>query len=174
MNAAVAALCERLDVHVELLDTLVGATQEQLQGLLGYRPDGRESAATLAAVNDRIKDLIAAVDHHSAATREAAETVADAFSVPLDDATGLSQLAERLPAEHRAAILERVSCVQALAGSLRELSHVNQLHARRGLQVVAAWWSIVGDGESAPATYTAKGRAHFTVPTSTGSLTLNI
>lgn len=175
MNTTVARLCARLDVHVELLDTLVGATQEQYKALLGFRTDGPETGAALAAINDRIRDLMAAVALHGATTHEAAEAVAEAYAVPADSFEHLSDLTARLPAADQEPIIERLSCLRSLADALRELSQINHLHARRGLQVVSAWRSVVTRGDTAPAIYNAQGRPRLDTPASSrGSLTLNI
>jgi hypothetical protein len=175
VNASVATLCARLDVHVELLDTLVGATQEQYKALLGFRTDGPETGAALATINDRIQDLIAAVARHGSTTREAADAVAEAFGLPTDGFQHLSELAARLPAATQEPLIERLSCLRSLGEALRELSQINHLHARRGLQVVSAWRSAVTHGDTASKTYNARGRPRLDVPGSAGeSLTLNI
>jgi len=170
MNPAVAELCERLDVHVELLDRLVEATQQQKKALLGYRPGTAERDERLSAANARLTELVTAVDRHGPRTRDAADVVARSYG-QADYAT-LSALAATLPEPEREALRERLSCVRSLTEALAELSQINHLHARRGLQLVSAWRSIVTRGETTPTTYNAKGRPRSDTPT--GSLTLNI
>ena len=175
MDGSVAELCGHLDVHVELLDELVAATQRQLEALLTYRTDGRQdSAAELGALNGRISELSAAVGHHAERVRDSAAAVVDDFHLPAECAARLNVLADALPVEAGEAVRERTSCVRSLALALSELARVNQLHARRGLQLVNAWWTLLARGDEQPATYNARGRAQTRAPVGTRTLTMNI
>jgi len=175
MHATVAELCRHLDVHVELLDELVGATQRQLQALLGYRTDGSADAAgELGAINGRIGELTAAVGHHAERVREGVLTVADAFHLELEEPHRVSVLAEALPPVEADALRERASCVRSLAEALSELARVNHVHARRGLQLVNAWWTLLSRGDDPTPTYNARGMTRIRKPVNTGTLTLNI
>ena len=60
--------------------------------------------------------------------------------------------------------------------ALAELQHVNQVHAKRGLQVISAWWALATSGEpAAEATvYTKRGRSRTKLVTGASSLEINI
>lgn len=174
MSVLAAELSARLDVHVELLDALVEASQRQQAALLSYRTDREDGAEELEQINHRLRELTAAVGHHAEAVRDHATRLAEERGLPAEAGERLSALADALPSDLGEPIRERASAIRALAGALAELQQLNQLHARRGLQLVSAWWSVLSQGGEQQATYTARGRTRARTSPLTGTLTLNL
>ncbi|MCB0906365.1 MAG: flagellar export chaperone FlgN [Deltaproteobacteria bacterium] len=176
MRAVVASLCEALEVQTAVLDALVSASQRQLVALVGYRAELRSEPSALEEVSEEIRRLTDDLGDATNATRDRAEAVVDVLSLPVTLDDGLSAVVRALPEGEREVATERVSELLSLTQALAELQHVNQVHAKRGLQVISAWWALATSGEpAAEATvYTKRGRSRTKLVTGASSLEINI
>lgn len=153
-----AALARSIEAQTELMDQLVGATQDQIRALIGLRvhADGGEELATSQS---EVQRLVRQLEQVSFETRRYAVACGQALGLPSAVPT-LTEIAMAMPLPERTAALDRASALRAVTQTLTELQIIAQAHAQRGLQAVAAWRSVIGVPDTgAGSTYTRRGRA---------------
>jgi len=175
VNPHAATLCASLDLHAELLESLVEASQGQLRALIGYRGDVRGGGEALELAHTEVRALSERLEASSAALASEVLAAARDLGIPEASEPGISDLADRLPTAAGDALRERVSAVRSLAQALTELQQLNQVHARRGLQLVSAWRALMtGDTSGGLETYSHPGRPRQKSRTSASTLELSI
>jgi len=158
-GAAIAgALARSIEAQTELMDRLVGATQDQIRALIGLRvhADGGDALATCQS---EIQRLVRQLEQVSFETRRYAVAYGHVLGLPNAVPT-LTEIAMALPAPARTAAIDRASALRAVTQTLTELQIIAQAHAQRGLQAVAAWRTVIGVPDTGVgSTYTRRGRA---------------
>lgn len=181
LDEAIGELVAAIDGELEILDALVSATQDQVKAIIGLRGLSLEvkpgQPSELAQVQTAIAALSTRLGLAGDRVREAARVLSGLLPDPQrDDADlTLTELIDRLPADHREAPAERVSALRSLAQALGELQRVSLVHANRGLQAISAWRTVLGVPQTeSGVTYNRAGRSKARFPTQPTSLELEL
>ena len=147
-------LIESLDQLKDVMGRLVEVAQREQKHLIAFEPDA------LQACNNERAELLELQANLELSVRALMNKTRDELGLEKQDAPTLTRLAKAVSGKTRIAIEERCTCIEALAGTLRELHSMNAVHAERGLKTVRGYLrTLTGAVEERRATtYTAKGR----------------
>ena len=132
MPTSRSELLDALDLHLEILKSLVELSQREHQQLIAFEPG--PLASTTEAKSAVTADLIAS----EARLRSSLEVVAREVDYPSEDELVLTRVLQHVQGPELAALTEKATLLRSLAESLRELQSISLVHAERGLKVVAA------------------------------------
>ena len=147
-------LIESLDQLKDVMGRLVEVAQREQKHLIAFEPDA------LQACNNERAELLELQANLELSVRALMSKTREELGLEQQEAPTLTRLAKVISGKTRMAIEERCTCIEALAGTLRELHSMNAVHAERGLKTVRGYLrTLTGAVEGRRATtYTAKGR----------------
>lgn len=157
-EAVTAGLEAALDDHVNRMRELVELSQREQQHLLAF--EVRE----LVSCTEEKRALTAQLERSEHGIRQELEACGVVLGLERPRTTTVKDVSDRCSAEAQQALASRVTCLQALAGSLRELQGMTLVQAERGQRLVRAYASLLRSNHNAPEAsvagdmYTAKGR----------------
>ncbi len=148
-------LIQSLDHLKSILSDLVEVAQREQRHLIAFEPDAIQQC------NAERAQLLEDQEVVEVRVRNSMELVRREMKIDGDKAPTLVKMADFLPIPMQKVLRERCACLQALAGTLRELHSMNALHAERGLRTVRGYMQMLaGSAKDAGAqTYTARGRS---------------
>ena len=155
---ATSGLEAALDDHVNRMRQLVELSQREQQHLLAFE------VRQLVSCTEEKRILTGQLEQSEHAIREQLELCGHAIEAERPQAVTVKDVCEHISPTSREALESRVTCLQALAGSLRELQGMTLVQAERGQRLVRAYASLLRSNNDAPQAavsgdlYTAKGR----------------
>lgn len=166
-HPAIQTLCDTLDRHTALMRELVELSQREQQHLLAFEVRG------LVGCTEEKRALTGQLENSERNIREGLTSAAQALKLEHSSTLTVTQLCEHVDEATGTTLTDAVTCLQALAGSLRELQGMNLVQAERGQRFVRAYAALlrssaVDTENSSSDLYTAKGRARaVTIPRGT-------
>ena len=164
---ATQILCDALDRHVSLMRELVELSQREQQHLLAFE------VRPLVGCTEEKRLLTGQLESSERRIRDGLTATAETLNLPEPNTLTVTQLCEHVDDATREILSDAVTCLQALASTLRELQGMTLVQAERGQRFVRAYAALLrsstGEGEDASSDlYTAKGRPRaVTIPRGT-------
>ena len=154
----IQTLCDALERHVTLMRDLVELSQQEQQHLLAFE------VRSLVDCTEEKRALTGQLEASERSIRDGLSAAAGEIGLEHSSTFTVTQLCEHVDDATGAILTDSVTCLQALAGSLRELQGMNLVQAERGQRFVRAYAALLrsstGDSENSSSDlYTAKGRA---------------
>lgn len=166
-HPTIQTLCDVLDRHITLMRELVELSQREQQHLLAFEVRG------LVGCTEEKRALTGQLEASERSIREGLNAAAHVLNVSPSSTITVTQLCDYVDDETGTILTDAVTCLQALAGTLRELQGMTLVQAERGQRFVRAYAALLRssatDTENASSDlYTAKGRARaVTIPRGT-------
>lgn len=171
LQPATQTLCDALERHVTLMRELVELSQSEQQHLLAFE------VRALVGCTEEKRALTGQLEASERTIRDALNEAANALNLPESNTLTVTKLCEHVDEAIGTILTDAVTCLQALASSLRELQGMTLVQAERGQRFVRAYAALLrssaGESEDASSDlYTAKGRAR-TVSIPRGTIARN-
>ena len=156
-HPATHSLCDALDRHVSLMRDLVELSQREQRHLLAFE------VRPLVDCTEEKRLMTGQLENSERSIRDGITAAAMALKLPNPSTLTVTQLSEHLDDEARDTLSTAVTCLQALAASLRELQGMTLVQAERGQRFVRAYAALLRSGNNeadsaASDLYTSKGR----------------
>lgn len=137
---------------------LVELSQQEQQHLLAFE------VRSLVDCTEEKRALTGQLEASEQSIRDGLSAAAGDLGIEHSSTFTVTQLCEHVDDATGATLTDAVTCLQALAASLRELQGMNLVQAERGQRFVRAYAALLrsstGDSENSSSDlYTAKGRA---------------
>ena len=166
-HPAIQTLCDLLDRHITLMRELVELSQREQQHLLAFEVRG------LVGCTEEKRALTGQLESSETSIRDGLTSSAKALGLEPSATLTVTHLCEHVDDATGTILTDAVTCLQALAGTLRELQGMTLVQAERGQRFVRAYAALLrssaADTENASSDlYTAKGRTRaVTIPRGT-------
>ena len=133
---------------------LVEVAQREQRHLIAFEPEA------IQACNNERAELLETQEYIEGQIRSNMNHTRKDLGIDVEEAPTLKKLARVISGKTREEIEARCTCVEALAGTLRELHAMNALHAERGLKTVRGYLRMLTGSikQRRGTTYTQKGR----------------
>ncbi len=147
-------LIETLESLKHVMEDLVEVAQREQRHLIAFEPEALQSCnSERAELLDRQQELEVSIRAQMVRAR-------NELGLEESEAPTLRKLARTISGKTQETLEERCTCIEALAGTLRELHGMNALHAERGLKTVRGYLQVLTGAvkRNRGTTYTAAGR----------------